>query len=136
MIYSNKTLAKIGKEIVRHHPAIATAILQEFKKPVSYNLEKIPFYFAEYCTFIGGRPDQYRGPVYKSSITEVQKIFISAMINIYQDQYQFKKKLTETLDQHPSAICRMIGEARFRYDKDWGFKDRVNQAITFLNTIA
>lgn len=136
MTYSKKTLALLGKEVVQRHPELATGILNSFPSPTCTDLEKMSEFFKIYCTEIDVKPESITGPVYKSSITEIKKVFISAMINLYGDRRLFNKILSDILEQEPSATTRMIGEVQFRYKKDQVFIEKVNSIvnkITLLN---
>ncbi len=129
MTYSYKTLAIIGKQVVERHPDIANSILQTIATPTCTDLTKIPDYFKAYCLDIGVPPETVTGPVYKSSVTEIKKVFISAMLALYGQRHLFKKTITETLNQHPYSTTRMCSEVEFRRKKDVDFIQKVDEAL-------
>lgn len=132
MTYTNKTLAKIGKEVINNHPDIASVILEQMPAPMCNDLSKIPHYLIIFCQAISIDPSSIRGPVYKSSIAEIKKMFVSAMVTLYNEPHCFSKEISLVLDQDPSITSRMIREVKFRYKKDEDFINKVN---IILNTI-
>lgn len=134
MTYTNKILAHIGKQVVKQHPDIAIGILESVKKPLSTDLEKIPSYFNIYCLHAGIDPQELKGPVYKSSLTELKKVFISSMMNIYDGHRGVNKALSLTLDQQTSYTSRLVKEVDFRYKKDALFIQKVNNILNKIIT--
>lgn len=133
MRYTTKMLAKLGRIVIKKHPDIATCILDQWRISEVVDLAKIPSYFVLYCDILGIEPEKIKGPVYKSSLTEVKKVFIAAMINIYQDQYLFNKTISDTLIQHPYSTSKMVTEANFRYKKEPDFTRRVDNILNKIN---
>ena len=132
MIYPNQTLIKIGKEVIKKHPEIATSIIEELPKPKCKDLDKIGNYFKLFCFEIGVNPDEIKGPVFKSNLTEKKKIFIGAMYSLFTNQYRFSKTISGILGQDPSQTTRMMEEVKFRYERDCDFKDKVNKILNKL----
>ena len=65
MIYPNQTLIKIGREVLKKHPELASSIIDDLPKPKCYDLGKINNYFKLFCFEIGVDPDEIKGPVFK-----------------------------------------------------------------------
>lgn len=132
MIYPNQTLIKIGREVVKKHPELASSIIEEIPKPKCKDLGKINNYFKLFCFEIGVKPDEIRGPVFKSCLTEKKKIFIGAMYSIFTNQYRFSKTVSGILGQDPAQTTRMMEEVKFRYERDFDFRDKVNNILNKL----
>ena len=132
MIYPNQTLIKIGKEVVKKHPELASSIIDEIPKPKCNDLDKISKYFNLFCFVIGVKPCEIKGPVFKSNLTEKKKIFIGAMYSLFTNQYRFSKTISATLGQKHSVTSRMMEEVRFRYERDSDFKDKVDHILNRL----
>lgn len=135
MVYTKKTLAIIGREVVDKHPDIATGIIKNIKPPSSSDIEKIPYYFNLFCITVEKQPQEITGPVYKSSITEIKKIFMAAMLKIYNRQRLFNKTISTVLDQDRGATSRMISEVEFRYQKDESFSNQVDIIFNKIQSI-
>lgn len=132
MVYANQTLIRIGREVVKKHPELAHSIIDEIPKPKCSDLGKISNYFNLFCFEIGCDPDEIKGPVFKSSLTEKKKIFIGAMYSLFTNQYRFSKTISDILDQKHSVTSRMMEEVKFRYERDPDFKDKVNSILKKL----
>lgn len=135
MRHSRKVLAKLGREVISRYPDIATPILDRMNDRREHDLSKIPDHFNSYCQAIGANPESIKGPVYKSSITELQKVFVSAMTIIYCGKWGLTKTLAGTLGQVPPLTSRWIGEAKARYQKDKPFTEKVNDILNKLNPL-
>lgn len=131
MVYSKSTLAQIGKEVISKHPDIASSILDTIKpaKPIKFNLGEIPGYFNDYCTLIQVDPKTLQGPVFKSSVNEDRKVFLSVMIALYGEPFKFNKAISDALEMFPPAITVMSKEVKFRYSKDIEFTEKVNKIL-------
>lgn len=129
MVYSTQTLVRIGREIVKKHPDLATAIIEEIPKPKDTDLSKIPNYFNLYCSLNDIDASSIKGPVFKSSFTEKKKVFIGAMYAIYAEVRLFSKNISEVLGDEPWCTSWMLKEVKFRYVKDQEFKERVNKLL-------
>lgn len=132
MVYPNQTLIKIGREVLKKHPEIATSIIEEIPKPKCRDLDKMSNYFKLFCFEIGVKPNDIKGPVFKSSLTEKKKIFIGAMYSLFTDQYRFSKKISETLEQKRQSTDRMLSEVKFRYQRDDDFRSKVDNILNKL----
>lgn len=124
MTYTTKVLAKIGRIVIKEHPALATDIITQWPTPLSNDLSRIPEYLKMYCIIIEADRESLKG--------EEKKVFVSAMLTIYADQRLFKKTVSRTLDQDFGNTSRMIQEVQFRYKKDQEFKDKVNNILTVI----
>ncbi len=129
MFYSNQTLVRIGKEVVKKHPDLATSIIEKIPVPKCRDLSKIKNYFRLFCFETGVRPDEIKGAVFKSNLTEKKKIFICAMYSLFTDQYRFSKTVSEVLEQRRQSTARMLGEVKFRYKIDDNFKWQVDNIL-------
>lgn len=129
MTYNTKILAKIGREVVFRHPDIAKGILSKMDQPLRKDLDMINPYFLRYANIIQVKPRTIQGPVYKSNMTEAKKIFISAMLQIFTNQYRFNKIISEVLGQRANDTSWMISEVSFRYHKDTEFTQKVDHII-------
>lgn len=129
MVYPNQTLLKIGREVVKKHPEIATSIIQEIPKPKDTDLSKIPNYFNLYCSLNNIDASSIKGPVFKSSSTEKKKIFIAAMYAIFTEVRLFSKQIAAVLGDEPWCTSWMLKEVKFRYVKDDEFKGKVNKLL-------
>jgi len=136
MTYSKSTLAKIGKEVVSKHPQIASSILQQISttKPVRFDLAEIPGLFKEYCSIVNIDPESLKGPVFKSSINEDRKVFISVIICMYGEVWGLKKAISDTINIFPQNIGTMTDEIKFRYAKDMSFTEKVNSILIKIIT--
>jgi hypothetical protein len=132
MVYPNQTLIRIGREVLKKHPEIATSIIDEIPKPKCKDLDKINNYFKLFCFEIGVKPGDIKGPVFKSCLTEKKKIFIGAMYSLFTNQYRFSKTISGVLMQKHSLTSRMIDEVKFRYQKDADFKKNVDNILNKL----
>ena len=124
----------MAKLVIRKHPDIASEILVSLPEHPSGDLSLISGYFKLYCNIIETDPMHIQGAVYKSSITEKKKIFISAMMVLYNEQYRLKSILSETLKQQRSTTTAMITEVKFRYQKDTSFHEIVDEILKKLTT--
>jgi len=129
MIYSNKILAQLGRQVLETYPDLATAIINKRKIPVETDLKRLGQYFEIYCAFINEDPSNVRGPVRKAHMTEIQKVFISAMLTLYLDRYQLNKTISEVLMQRPPAVSRIMDEVKVRFDKDKSFAEKVTNIL-------
>jgi hypothetical protein len=119
--------------VMQRHPDIASTMIEETSRPLE-DLTKLPEYFIQYCSAIAVEPASIKGPVYKSSITEKKKVFISAMLRIYHDQHRFKTKIAEILDQKLPPTIRMIKEVQVRFAHDEDFKNSVTDILSLLHS--
>lgn len=133
MTYNKKTLARIGREVINNHPTIATGIISQFKQAQCDDLTRIPMFFTCYCNTIGVKPETIQGPVYKSQITEMKKVFVSAMIVMYVDKYLLNQYISNALGQPPSTTTWMINEVKVRYKKDIDFTEKVNNILNLIS---
>jgi hypothetical protein len=129
MVYNKKTLAKIGRAVLDQHPDIASGIIRSMAIPACADLSMVPTYFALYCQAVQIDPDILKGPVYKSDITEIKKVFISAMINLYSSPHLFNKVISSVLTQNHRTTSWMINEVKVRYQKDIDFTNKVNNTL-------
>lgn len=132
MVYTNKILAKIGKEVLHKHPDIATCIINEIQRPQLTDLSQIPVFFQIYCEQYRLDMAILRGPVYISALTEAKKIFLSAIIELYGQPYKLKKQINWVLGQSRMQTNRMIEEVSFRYKKDSDFTQKVDAVISII----
>ena len=98
-------------------------------QPKCRDLGKISNYFNLFCFEIGVKPDEIKGAVFKSSLTEKKKIFIGAMYSLFTNQYRFSKTISGVLEQDPAQTTRMMDEVKFRYERDFDFRERVNNIL-------
>lgn len=134
MFYSHQTLVRIGKEVVKKHPDLATSIIEKIPKPKDTDLSKIPNYFNLYCSLNNIEAGSIKGPVFKSSFTEKKKIFIGAMYAIYAEVRLFSKNIAAVLEDEPWCTSWMLKEVKFRYAKDEVFKEQVNKLLNQIRT--
>lgn len=132
MRYNNKIYAKLGRELVSKHPQFATALIENLPSVKKADLNFINKYFVQYCFYIQLETVLLTGPVYLPKLTEYRKIFISAMVVMYNSQYLLQKNLCNTLSMRHSAISDIASEVKIRYQKDKLFTNCVDD---FLNQI-
>lgn len=133
MTYSKHDLISIGKTIVSSDPEKARTIVNSLQPFIKKDISKIPDYFTSFCSAINVTPEQQAGRTYNRSISENNKVFISAMLCIYNDQFLLVKTISDTLKKKHPLISRHVSEVKFRYKKDQDFKNKVDNAIKLLS---
>lgn len=129
MVYTRKILAKIGRHLIESDPVIAKNILEEIKTGPDKDIKKIPMYFISFCREINVNPEQQKGLVFDRQRCENNKIFISAMVEIYNNQRLVGKTISETLNKKQPLVSRQVSEVKFRYKKDEDFKNKVDNIL-------
>ena len=132
----NKELIALARILINKKPAIAEELLNYLpikKKAVLSDLSLISFYFYRFCSIQGLNPEENIGPVYKWSKIYQRRIFIGAIIILYNPRTRLlAKNLSETLQQHKVATCRMIPEVEQWYKVNDDFRQSVDQMISLL----
>jgi hypothetical protein len=113
-----KFLLKIGRYVVKKYPEI----VNEISESKQHDLQKILPYLLMYIEFNGT----------KNLLCIDRKIFVTAMFNIYENQYKFKKTISNILSVAPPTISAIIKECTFRYKKDEDFYKNVNNFEIYL----
>lgn len=125
--------AKLGRELVSKHPQIATALIESIPTIKNRDLNFLNKYFIDYCFEISLEPVLLTGPVYLPKLTEFRKVFICAMVVMYNSQYLLQKNLCTILSMRHSAISDIVAEVKIRFDKDILFTERVNEFLSQIN---
>ncbi len=126
-------ILQLGRILLSKKPDIAQALLAEYlphTPPIETDLEKIPEYFIRFCHINQLKPCDNTGPLYKADKINERRVFIAAMICLYNPSTRLLSKyLALTLNQDPSNTAKMIQEVEFRYRKMEDFKAKVDEVI-------
>lgn len=129
----HRQLQILGKLLMIKKPEVAKELIQYIPKQsdaFESDLSKVPHYFKLFCQLQSLEPNEYTGPLYKSSKIDKRRFFIAVILSLYHPQKRLLQKyISETLQQDPSATRRMMLEVEFRYQNLPDFKDQVNAVV-------
>lgn len=122
---TKKQLYLLGKVLVMSNPQLATELSNQYlaSSPLQSDLSNINNLFYTFCHIQDLNPEEYRGKVSKVYKTEQKRLFIAAIIALYQpelfsqpiDKLVLKLRLTQSiaiaLKQDSSLTSRMIRDA-------------------------
>lgn len=126
MAYSNTTLVKLGREVLKKHPDIAVTLIEDLE-PKRTDINQIENYFTVYCLSIGTNDIRPGKPH-----AEKKKVFIAAMINIFSNQYGFNRIISNVFGQTPNITTCMIKESECRYRIDHDFRVKVDNILNII----
>lgn len=137
----------LGRLVMNKLPFYAKELLSPYLNNIPQEIDhsKIPGYFTLFCKVMDLKEDEYTGPLQKSSKVDMRRIFIAAMIHLYQPVLYHQKDffvilrktgfmltLAQTLHQFESNISNTIREV-ILWEREYDdFKEKVNSAIEKL----
>lgn len=137
----------LGKILFQKEPELAQRLLSDYypqKQPLDTDISRIQHYFSSYCAFQNIDPLEYTGRLYKSKKVEVRRLFIGAMLHIYNPQvyvqpidqlilfHGFVRRLAGVLCQNEGNVSKMIREV-ITWEKNYqDFSGSVEQIVNEL----
>jgi hypothetical protein len=119
--------ALLGRLLLRSEPEKARELLDSYRceaQPIETDFARIPDHFTRFCSLKGLHPKDYIGALHKTSLVEVRRTFIAAMIHMYlpqaftfpdarrhKDGWGLIKTLARHFGQSKSVISKMAREA-------------------------
>jgi hypothetical protein len=134
-ISTKREYAFLWKLLTREEPAIAQRLVAHLTpiQPLESDLTKLPDYFITFCLIQNIAPKEYIGAVYNSYKTDQRRLFIAAMVKIYDSRTRLLlKTLSDTLQLQPPGTFRFIQEVEFRYKNCEDFREKVDQIVNQL----
>lgn len=133
-IQGRNQIFQLGKILLSKKPELAQALISEYlpgvAQPMETDLEKIPMFFKRFCQIKQLHASEYIGALYKNSKIDMRRLFVAAIIVLYQPHTRLLSKyISETLQQDPGDTSRMIQQMKFRYDKIEEFKCEVDELV-------
>lgn len=129
MIYSNKKLLIIGQGVAEKYPGIAAEIINSMPKR---DIKQMPAHLQAYCEMITTDLQSIKGSLYKSTLTEIRKVFISAMLRIYPGQHLLNKTISDIFAIKRANTSKIIKEVTVRYSTDQAFTKKVDQLLNLI----
>src|SRR5689334_21825897 len=84
--FSRKQFAFLGKIFLQKEPEIAGKLIEKYlpkSEPSEKDLTKIPAYYISFCKVQGINPQDFIGPLHKTSKVNVRRTFIAVILHIY-----------------------------------------------------
>ncbi|GAA4328454.1 hypothetical protein [Flaviaesturariibacter amylovorans] len=138
--------ALLGRLLLRHSPELAQELLAAAlleAKPVASDYSLIPTYFTTFCTLHGLDPKAYIGPLRKSKLVDVRRLFIAVILRLYYPQALahttelvtmppgLTKAISELFRQGKNGVSRTIHEVILApWDSTYGsLEERADQIV-------
>lgn len=138
----------LGRLLTKVRPDIAKELVayyySEQPQPLERDLSKITEYFLLYCRLEKLDPEQYIGNLYKSSLVDVRRYFIAAMLHMYRPKFFYSlhgperyrdglsRKLADILEMDQSFVNKTIKQIVVWQKCDETFKARVEGIVLQL----
>jgi hypothetical protein len=85
----------LGRLVVAKNPEVAFELLHKYclqMQPVEIDSDRIPVLYERFCFTERLQDHQCRGPLYKSAKVEKRRLFIAAMLHLFQPQIYHQPK--------------------------------------------
>jgi hypothetical protein len=146
--FTRKHYAYLGKLFIQKEPEIAHKLISQYLpkiEPTETDYSKIPGYFINYCKVLDIRPQEFIGPVHKSSLVNVRRTFVAVILHIYApqlfqqpaddlilDRVGLSKSLSNLLQVKKNKISEYIREVVLWEKSYEDFAENVNSIIEKL----
>jgi hypothetical protein len=145
MTRSQNEYRLIGKLLMKTEPDKAEELLSSYQnKGIDTDLGNIHGYYLAFCRLQGVDPATYRGKIYKTSLVDVRKLFISVIMHIYCPQVfeqnpriiRFPYRLANTLSSElriANAAASLNMHELINFEKIYSeYKQKVEETTALL----
>jgi hypothetical protein len=149
--YSKKEYAILGRLLALTEPATAERLITTYlprETAIQSDLSVIPAYFITFCDLRGIHPEDYIGPLFKTSKVDIRRLFVAVMLKMYYPgmynmpivdfsligRTGFSKAITQLFQAKKENIFKTIREVIIWKNEYDDFAFLVDQAIEQLVT--
>ena len=104
----------LGLVLMQTDPERAKKIISIYinPEPRFHDYSLIPLFFYSFCKIRGIDPDKFQGPLFKTSMTDTRRLFISSMIRLYNPQiYNQPNNCILVRKGFSQAMAKLLGLA-------------------------
>jgi hypothetical protein len=138
----------LGRLVVAKNPSIAEQLIQEYHLtiiPQETDYNNIPRLYERFCFIERLCNEEYKGPLYKAEKVDRRRVFIGAMLHLFQPHAYhhpndsillkkgFQRKLAKAIGIDETWLHRLIKEVIFRETELEEFRGQVAMAVKKLS---
>ena len=119
----------LGKLLCQQKPDVAIELSSQLTGET--DLSKLSGYFSIFCILKNLNPNQIQGALFKSSLIENRRLFLGAILSIYNPHTRaLSISLANLLKMDKSLLRRQIDETNVRYRAYHDFRSEVDLIVT------